>query len=569
MAWIPDAFIDELLSRTSLEEVVAEYVPLQRKGKRYWGCCPFHNEKTASFSVNVEEQFYYCFGCHASGSVFRFVQEMEHVEFPEAVRLLAERAHMSVPESADRQEEAPSTSAQERERILEANVTAARYYHSVLWTGEGAEALNYLYGRGLNDSDIRRFGLGAAPRGGDALIRLLREKGFEDALLRRAGLAVERDGKLLDMFRNRVLFPIINPQGKVIGFGGRAMSDVKPKYLKRKGLYALNFARKERDAGRLVLVEGYMDTVSLRKHGVRGVVATLGTALTQEQAMLIKRQAPEVWISYDGDAAGQKAALRALDIFEEIDGLTTRVIDYPAGQDPDDFIRANGLEGFERLPRYDAAEYRMLRARDDLDLNTQDGMTQYAMRCCEILRRVKNPILRENYLRTLSQQTGYDREILLRQIGAPAPERERRELRPRAARREEAGGAPPEERALLTLLAQGALPEGMVVAEDFSREVSRRVAKWLLEGRPAAALLERIEDDAERAEAAQDVNYSPLPEGREERLMLAQTSLTALRKARLRARMKEIEDEIRTADSVRKAELYRQMELIEQRLEED
>ena len=174
MPRIPDSFIDELLSRTSLEEVVAEYVPLERKGKRYWGRCPFHNEKTASFCVHAEEQFYYCFGCHASGSVFRFVQEMEHMDFPEAVRFLAERAHMTVPEEPDRRGEGPRASSQERDRMCEANVAAARFYHATLWTPEGAEVLNYLYKRGLNDSDIRRFGLGASPRSGDALIRHLR-----------------------------------------------------------------------------------------------------------------------------------------------------------------------------------------------------------------------------------------------------------------------------------------------------------------------------------------------------------------------------------------------------------
>ncbi len=578
MAWIPDSFLDELLSRTSIEEIVAEYVPLKRKGKRYWGCCPFHNEKTPSFSVNPEEQFYYCFGCHASGGVFRFVQEMEHLDFPEAVRFVADRLHMQVPEAAPPKGRGDYATGAERDRICEANVAAARYYHATLWTPEGAEALSYLYKRGLNDSDIRRFGLGAAPVGRTALIDQLRGQGFDDALLKRAGLAVERDGKLMDMFRNRAIFPIINPTGKVIGFGGRAMGDVQPKYLntpdtpvfnKRKGLYALNYVKRERESERLVLVEGYMDTVSLRKYGVRGVVATLGTALTEEQAMLIHRQVSEVWISYDGDPPGQKAALRALDIFDKVDGLTARVIDYPAGQDPDDFIRANGLEGFEKLPRYDAAEYRMLRARDGLELNTQEGMTQYALRCCEILRNVRDPIRMENYLRALAAQTGYEREVLLRQIGVTAAEPERkRELRRRPARdaRED---APLEERAILTLLARGAIPREMVAAEDFSRETSQRLAAWLLAGKSAAALMDQIEDDAERGETAQLLSYSPLPESRDDCLMLAQTSLAALRKSRLRSRMAAIEEEIKSADPNRKAELYRQMQRITQEIEED
>ena len=467
MARFSDAFLDELRSRVSLEEIVSEYVPLKQKGRRFWGCCPFHNEKTPSFSVDSESQLYYCFGCHKGGTVINFVMEMERMDFQEAVKHLAERAHMALPEPSAK-EKLTFVNSQERERIYEANVIAARYFHSMLWTDEGSEVLNYLYKRGLNDADIRRFGLGASPRGWDNLIRHLEEQGFEAPLLKKAGLAVERDGRFYDMFRGRAIFPIINAQGKVLGFGGRAMGDAQPKYLntpdtpvfnKRQGLYALNFARKERDVGHMVLVEGYMDTVSLRKYGVRGVVATLGTALTQEQARLIKRYVPEVWISYDGDSAGRKAALRALEIFDEVEGLTARVIDYPNGQDPDDFVRDRGLAGFEKLTRYDAAEYRMLRAADELDLNTQDGMTQYALRCCEILKKVKNPVEMENHLRRLVNQTGYDREILLRQIGVTAERTPAtRDHRPRPAQKDRPDEACLAERVLLTLLSDGSIP---------------------------------------------------------------------------------------------------------------
>ena len=577
MARFSDAFLDELRSRVSLEEIVSEYVPLKQKGRRFWGCCPFHNEKTPSFSVDAESQLYYCFGCHKGGTVINFVMEMERMEFQEAVRHLAERAHMALPELSAK-EKSTSINAQERERIYEANVIAARYFHSMLWTDEGSEALSYLYKRGLNDSDIRRFGLGASPRGRDGLIRHLQEQGFEAPLLKKAGLAVERDGRFADMFRGRVIFPIINAQGKVLGFGGRAMGDAQPKYLntpdtpvfnKRQGLYALNFAKKERDVGHMVLVEGYMDTVSLRKYGVRGVVATLGTALTQEQARLIKRYVPEVWISYDGDSAGQKAALRALEIFDEIDGLTARVIDYPGGQDPDDFVRAQGLAGFERLKRYDATEYRMLRAADDLDLTNQDGMTQYALRCCEILKKVKNPVEMENHLRRLVQQTGYDREILLRQIGvSQASVPKTYERRPRPAKAERADDVCLAERALLTLLSEGASPPETVREEDFSTDVHRRAAKWLLEGKQAAAFVETIEDAEERSAAMQSLNYAPLPPDHEGRMNLAQTSLRTIRQSRLRARMAEIEEEIKTADSARKQELYTQMQAIMEALED-
>lgn len=229
------------------------------------------------------------------------------------------------------------------------------------------------------------------------LFQFLTEKGFASETLERAGLVVRKGDRAFDMFRNRAIFPIISARGDVLGFGGRAMGDAQPKYLntsetpvfnKRQGLYALNMVKKERNLTRLVLVEGYMDTVSLRKYGVPGVVATLGTALTQEQAHLMKRYVSEVWVSYDGDGAGRKAALRALDIFDSED-LRAKVIDYPGNMDPDDFVKENGLSGFDALPKLEATEYRMLRAKDDLDMTTQEGITQYAMRCCEILKRRK------------------------------------------------------------------------------------------------------------------------------------------------------------------------------------
>ena len=569
---LSDAWLDELRSRANLEEIVSEYVPLKQKGRRFWGCCPFHNEKTPSFSVDSEAQMYYCFGCHKGGTVINFVMEMERMEFMDAVRLLADRAHMEIPEQS--QTGSGRTSPDERERIYEANTLAARFFHSTLWTGEGAEALNYLYKRGLNDSDIRRFGLGAAPKGWDALQRHMAEQGFDDALLEKAGLVVRKDGRAYDMFRGRAIFPIINAQGRVVGFGGRAMGDVQPKYLntsetpvfnKRQGLYALNFAKKERNLGRLVLVEGYMDTVSLRKYGVAGVVATLGTALTEEQARLIKRYAPEVWISYDGDGAGRKAALRALDIFDSQD-MKARVIDYPGGMDPDDFVKANGLAGFDALPKYGATEYRMMRARDDLDVSTQEGMTQYAMRCCEILKKVKSPIERENYLRRLANETGYDRQVLLSQLGvmAAAPTH----APARRAAREEAPASDAElaERALLTLLREGAMPAEMVKIEDFTQGTARTLAERLLAGEGVNSLLESMDED-ERVRAVRMLNYEPVPDDREEALRLAETCLRTIRKSRLMLRAAKIQEEIQTAAPEQKRALYEQMDAISRELD--
>lgn len=570
---LSDAWLDELRSRTSLEEIVSEYVPLKQKGRRFWGCCPFHNEKTPSFSVDSESQLYYCFGCHKGGTAIHFVMEMERMEFMDAVKLLAERAHMELPERTN--EPRARMDADERERIYEANTLAARFFHSLLWKEEGSEMLNYLYKRGLNDSDIRRFGLGASPKGWDVLAKHLKEQGFTDSILEKAGLVVRKDGRVYDMFRGRAIFPIINQQGRVVGFGGRAMGDAQPKYLntsetpvfnKRQGLYALNMAKKERGLGRLVLVEGYMDTVSLRKSGVQGVVATLGTALTEEQARLIKRFAPEVWISYDGDGAGRKAALRALDIFDEQD-MRAKVIDYPAGMDPDDFVKANGQQGFEALPRYDATEYRMMRARDDLDLSTQEGMTQYAMRCCEILKRVKSPIEMENHLRRLVNETGYDRDVLLGQIGVVKLPQQSRVRRSAQTETKAPTDAILAQRALLTLLCKRNIPAEMLRSEDFSDGVMKTLAEGLLQGRGVNALVEQFENDAERQIAVQAVNFEPLPEDRESILKYAEGCLKTIRNSNLAERGVKIQDVINHVDPEEKRRMYEQMMAINREMD--
>lgn len=558
---LSDAWLDDLRSRVPIEEVVGEYVPLKQKGKRFWGCCPFHNEKTPSFSVDTESQLYYCFGCHKGGTVIHFVMEMERMEFMDAVKTLAERVHMQLPTSTESSAENDSN-RQKRERILDANVTAARFFHALLWTDEGAEALNYLYKRGLNDSDIKRFGLGASPHSRDGLYRELQRQGFDDETLLSAGLIGRKENRTYDMFRNRVIFPIINAQGRVLGFGGRAMGDVQPKYLntsdtpvfnKRQGLYAINFAKKERNVGHMVLVEGYMDTVSLRKHGVPGVVATLGTALTEEQARLIKRYAPEVWISYDGDKAGQKAALRALDIFETTN-ITARVIDYPAGMDPDDFIRAKGVEGFNSLRKLDPFEYRLIRAKDDIDLSTQEGRTRYALEGCNILKKVKNPVELENHVARLMHDTGFDRDVLLRQIGVnvatAAPENPQHLSQPPRRtpfqRRTSVPDYEKAERQLLSMLVRDLIPAETVHATDFSVPLNRTIFEMLQSGASMNHLIDSFADD-ERNQAMTALHYTPLAETREDALNDAENCLSCIRKHRLEEEIARLTEEVKTA----------------------
>ncbi len=537
---IPDAWLSELRSRVDIVDLVADYVELKQKGRRFWGRCPFHGEKTPSFSVDSEAQMYYCFGCHKGGTAINFVMEIERTEFLDAVQLLADRTHMKLPERVE------STSTDDirsvKERIYAANLEAARFYHAMIWKNDGADALNYLHSRGLDDAGIRRFGLGATGSGWDALTKHLIAAGYTIDELKQAGLSGEKESRQYDMFRNRVIFPIINPQGKVLGFGGRILGDGNPKYLntsdtpvfnKRQGLYALNLAKKERGLKRLILVEGYMDVVSLRQRGVAGVVATLGTALTEEQARLFKRYAPEVWVCYDGDSAGRKAILRALDIFEAQD-FPAKVIDIPGGMDPDDYIKANGVAGFEALRPMGMVEYRMLRAADDVDLTTQEGRTQYAIACCNILRKVANPVELENYLIKLAVQTGFDKEILMRQIGISAvlpsrttgkPLQERRGLQ---SKRAELPDYVKAEQMLLRLMASGLLTEELPAENVFVTPLYSKLAAGLRAGEKPTVLLEELSDE-ERSDATRAL----LDENRIERDQIPRAVTECLAKIRL------------------------------------
>ncbi len=551
-ARIPDSWLDELRSRVNLVDVVSNYVALNQKGRRYWGLCPFHSEKTPSFSVDSEAQMYYCFGCHQGGNVIHFIMEIERMEFLEAVEHLAESVHMEMPERTFSQ--GHSESREIRQLIYEANAAAAHYFHNLIWTGEGSKALSYLYKRGLDDAAIRKFGLGASGQEWDGLLKHLKSKGFEDeSLLIKAGLIGAKDGRSYDLFRNRVIFPIIDAHGKVLGFGGRASGDVQPKYLntsdtpvfnKRQGLYALNFLKKERGLKNLTLVEGYMDVVALRQNGVRGVVATLGTALTEEQARLIKRYVPEVWISYDGDSAGQKAILRALEIFES-QNVEARVLDIPDGMDPDDFIRNQGLEAFNALPRLKPPEYRMLRAQDELDMTTQEGRTQYAIASCNILKSVKNPVEVEAYLKKLAVQTGFAIEVLRAQMGVPqansAPQ-------PRLRKKEEQTAVPDHikaENTLIALLAMGRIGSQIIQEDDFEQSLPKKIALLLLQGVAPAALLDKLEED-ERALAVRMMQETP-PMDDEKALTIAEDCINRIRQHRLEQKLEQSKQQLAQA----------------------
>ena len=572
MPKFPAGWLSELRSRADIVQVIGQYVSLKRNGHKHWGLCPFHGEKTASFSVDQERQMYYCFGCKAGGSVIQFIMDIERLEFQDAVKHLADQLHMPLPameEDADYQRRRT-----QRDRLLEANKEAARFFHQTLFTPAGQSALDYLKNRGLTDNVIRKFGLGAAPAGWDTLTKHLKDKGYTIEELRLAGLTVikeaepasvdpvtgeerpERPRRAFDMFRNRAIFPIIDQYGNVLAFGGRALGDVQPKYLntsdtpvfnKRLGVYAANLLKKERNLKRIILVEGYMDVVSLTQFGVTGVCATLGTALTAEQAKLLKRFAPMVYLSYDGDSAGQNAIMKGLNILEEA-GVPARVLQFPDKLDPDEFIRRDGIDGFEQLPALTPESYRMGRLRTQFDLSTQEGRTDYAKACAAILQKLE-PVERENHLQELIVQTGFSRDVLLAQMGVSAPAvgkpatPESPVSKQRFSPNRNSPAATEEERdeeLLVSIFATGRVPTDIATEEDFRDPLLRNLYLSLSEGATAASLAEEQVEEQTRARVSR-LLLTPPADDTDQLIRMAQDCLDRNRLKRSRDELAALE----------------------------
>ncbi len=416
MAKFEDSWLSELYAKNDIVDVVSGYVTLSERGGRYWGLCPFHHEKTPSFSVSRDKQLYYCFGCKAGGNATNFLMKAEKVTFPEAVEMLARRAHMEMPRLLN--DKNYEQIKHKKQTLAQMNKIAAQYYFDTLHSPRGAEALAYLEKRGIESPAVKRFGLGYAPDSWDGVTGVLKEKGFAESLIRESGLVSVKDNRMYDTFRSRVMFPIINVFGDVIAFGGRVLGkDDGPKYLntrdtllfnKRKNLYGLNLVRMLKTVKSVAIVEGYMDVVSLQAHGVKAVVASLGTALTREQAMLLKRYTNTVYIAYDGDEAGEAATGKAIAVLEA-EGLELRIVRFDAGVDPDDFIRKYGLKGFAEKVRAasTATGYKLDLAKRQFDLTADNGREGYAIEASDILKSVKSPIQRERYVSRIAAETGY------------------------------------------------------------------------------------------------------------------------------------------------------------------
>ena len=507
---IPERFLDELMARTDIVDLVSESVRLTKKGNSYWGCCPFHSEKTPSFHVVPDRQMYKCFGCGKGGGAINYVMELENLSFREAVEVLAKRAGMEMPEDV----RGPSAGArQRREKLLAINKQAARVFHRWLYEPEGAQGLAYLRRRGLSQRTLTRFGLGFAPNRWDALIEAMAQEGYDKRDLLDAGLAVNnKDGRIYDRFRNRVMFPIIDVRGEVIGFGGRVMDDSTPKYLnspdtpvynKSRNVFALNIAKKSK-AGRVILTEGYMDTISLHQAGFDSAVASLGTSLTSEHAQLLSRYFPEAIIAYDGDGAGIAAAQRAIPLLEKA-GLKVRVLRVTGAKDPDEFIKSYGRDAFARLldQSENQVDYRLDQLRAQYNLEDDAQRVAFLQDAAQLLSTLSSPVEREIYGGHAAQAAGVSPEVMAqevkkafsRRVRKQQKQQERRDLTPavqlqpkqRGLRYENIRSARAEEGVIRLLLLDPSLAGDMeqLREEDFSSP---------LLGKAYALLLRRARD---------------------------------------------------------------------------
>ena len=421
MAFSP-AFLDELNHRNPIEDVVGQYVALTRKGSNLFGLCPFHGEKTPSFSVNPEKGIYYCFGCHKGGSVVNFIMEIENLSYPDAVRFLAKRAGIEVPE-----DNLGQSQYKKKERLWALCKEAARFFNDQLKTPAAAEARAYVAKRGLSASTVTRFGLGFAPNAWSALLDAMTAKGYTKQELLEAGLVLknEKKGTLYDRFRNRLMFPIIDVRGNVIGFGGRVMDDSTPKYLnspetiifnKRRNLFAMNIVKKSKQ-GFIILTEGYMDAIALHQYGFDCAVASLGTSLTQEHADMLSKYTNEIVLTYDGDAAGQNATARAIPMLEKT-GLRVKVLRMQGAKDPDEFLKKYGADRFRLLLQgsENQAEYRLRSLQMKFDLSSDEQKVEFAKQAADLISTFSTAVEREIYGARAAEMAGLTPEVMKLEI---------------------------------------------------------------------------------------------------------------------------------------------------------
>ena len=526
MAYYSDELIEEVRSRNDIVDVISGYVRLTKKGSTYFGLCPFHNEKTGSFSVSPNKQMYYCFGCGAGGNVFTFLMQYENFSFPEAMEALAERAGIELPKqemSAQAKKE-----ADKRQVLLEINKAAGKYYYMLLRSEHGKQAYEYFKKRELSDATMQKFGLGYSDKYSDDLYRYLRKLGYDDAILKESGLvSIDEVRGGHDKFWNRAMFPIMDVHNKVIGFGGRVMGDGEPKYLnspetkvfdKSRNLYALNFARQTKKP-QMLLCEGYMDVIALHQAGFDNAVASLGTAFTSGHASLLKRYTKEVYLTYDSDGAGIKAALRAIPILKEV-GLTAKVINMKPYKDPDEFIKALGAEEYQK--RIDAAEnsfmFEIRILEQKYDMKDPEGKTAFQTEVAKKLLDFTTELERNNYMEAVADKYHMSFEALrnlVNQLGTQGGlVKERTPLKSglNEKKHKKEDGMKQSQKLLLTWLIEYDnlydKIKDIITPEDFTEDIFRKVAELLYEQKKSgtvnpAQIISLFAEEEEQREVAE------------------------------------------------------------------
>lgn len=413
--------ISEIIEQNDIVTLISQYLSLNKRGKNFWGLCPFHSEKTPSFSVSMEKQLFYCFGCGAGGNVITFIQKIERLSFVESLYFLAKRAGIEIDTKASKED---LERVKEKETLYKINSESARFFYENM--KKNSNAKSYLSRRGLEQSVIRKFGLGYSLDSWDKLKVYLNNLGYSDYLIEKAGLIVKRENGYYDRFRNRIMFPIIDLRGNVIAFGGRVLDGSKPKYLnspetpiysKSNSIYALNMVRKLTALKRIIIVEGYMDVIALCQFGIKNVVASLGTAFTQQQAKLLKRYAEEIIIAYDPDAAGESATIRGLSMLEK-EGCNVKILSFPEGMDPDDFIRKKGAEQFNKLLKksHTLIDYRIISAKQDFNFDRIEDRIEFSKSLASILSALESPVEIDAYIKKYSKEIHISEEAIYAEL---------------------------------------------------------------------------------------------------------------------------------------------------------
>jgi len=572
----PDELIEEVRSRNDIVAVISQYVKLQKRGGNHFGVCPFHNEKTPSFSVSQGKQMYYCFGCGAGGNVITFVMEYENYTFIEAMKYLAERAGISLPLTEETEEQKQQNDR--KGRLREINKEAAKYYYYQLKSQEGKKARDYLLSRGLSMATIQKFGLGYALMTNQSLYRYLKEKGYSDELLNQSGLVKIDEKGVRDRFWNRAMFPIMDINHRVIGFGGRVMGDGEPKYLnspetalfdKSRNLYGLNLARTSRRPYMLIC-EGYMDVIALHQAGFDCAVASLGTAFTPGQAMLLKRYTGEVILTYDSDGAGQKAALRAIPILKQA-GLSVRVLNMRPYKDPDEFIVYMGAEAYQQ--RIDEAVnsflYEVDALRQEYDLSNPEKKTAFHRAIAAKLTEFTDELERNNYLESVAARQNIPPALLrdmVHTFGGRVVARETEEAdekRRQRKRKEKDGGIREAQRLVLNWIATEPVSYEKIIQyitpEDFLDETFRQVAEAVFASlaagehvQPAGILNRFLDDEEKRNQVAAVFNTTLDPEvTREEREKILAETVRRVKRHYLDQAVRSETDPLRLQELIR------------------